>query len=51
MSDEKKYDAEWSVATLTDALEALQDLIAELKTVLRKSKRFWMRASLTSMQS
>ncbi len=31
MSDENKYDAEWSVATLTDALEALQDLIAEIE--------------------
>ena len=31
MSSEKKYDAEWSVATLTDALEALQDLIAEIE--------------------
>lgn len=31
MSQENNYDAEWSIATLTDALEALQDLIAEIE--------------------
>lgn len=31
MSEEKKFDAEWSIATLSDAKEALEDLIAQLE--------------------
>ncbi|MCD7988675.1 MAG: hypothetical protein LUG48_17035 [Klebsiella quasipneumoniae] len=29
--DLKKYDPEWTIATLTDALDALEDLIAEVQ--------------------
>lgn len=31
MSEEKKFDSEWTIATLTDAKEALEDLIAQIE--------------------
>lgn len=31
MTEEKKFDAEWSIATLSDAKEALEDLIAQIE--------------------
>lgn len=31
MNDTTKFDAEWSIATLTDAKEALEDLIAQIE--------------------